>query len=32
MGLAVAFHENLEEARRRAEEIAHYTETRIVYG
>ncbi|KYH38893.1 MAG: phosphoribosylglycinamide formyltransferase 2 [Candidatus Hecatellales archaeon B24] len=32
MGLAVAFHENLEEARRRAEEIAHYTEDRIFYG
>ncbi|HID19235.1 TPA: ATP-grasp domain-containing protein [Candidatus Bathyarchaeota archaeon] len=32
MGLAVAFHENLEEARRRAEEIAHHTEARILYG
>jgi len=32
MGLAVAFHESLEEARRIAEEIAHYAETQIFYG
>ncbi len=32
MGLAVAFHESLEEARRIAEEIAHYAEAQITYG
>jgi phosphoribosylglycinamide formyltransferase 2 len=31
MGLAVGFHENLEEARRIAEDIAHYTEKNIFY-
>lgn len=32
MGLAVAFHEKLEEARREAEEIAHYVEGKIIYS
>jgi phosphoribosylglycinamide formyltransferase 2 len=32
MGLAVAFHEKLEEGRRQAEEIAHYAEGRIIYA
>lgn len=32
MGLAVAFHEKLEEARRRAEEIAHQAEAYISYA
>ena len=32
MGLAVAFHEDLAEARKRAEEIAHHAEAKIFYG
>ncbi len=32
MGLAVAFHEELDKARRVAEDIAHYAEKCIVYG
>ncbi|RLG90441.1 MAG: hypothetical protein DRO36_06090, partial [Candidatus Hecatellales archaeon] len=32
MGLAVAFHEELDKARRIAEDIAHYAEKCIVYG
>lgn len=31
MGLAVAYHEDIEEARRRAEEIAHFAEKNIIY-
>jgi phosphoribosylglycinamide formyltransferase 2 len=32
MGLAVGFHEDLAEARRIAEEIAHHAEKQIIYG
>lgn len=32
MGLAVAFHEDLKEARRIAEEVAHRAEAEVVYG
>jgi len=32
MGLAIGFHEDLAEARKIAEEIAHYAERQIVYG
>jgi len=32
MGLAVGFHENLDDARKIAEEIAHYAEKNIFYG
>jgi len=32
MGLAVAYHEDLESARRIAEDIAHFAEKSIVYG
>ena len=32
MGLAVGFHEELEKARKIAEDIAHYSEKNIIYG
>jgi len=32
MGLAVAYHEDLESARRIAEDIAHFAEKNIIYG